>query len=83
MKHRKISGPDNINIEMVAAMEDLGVDIKQLLIDIYDTGQIPTDLSQSIFTAIPKKPGAIECELHRTINLMRHETKIVLRILMK
>ena len=54
-------------------MENLGVEtIIKLLIGIYDTGQIPTNLSQSI-----------ECELHRTISLMSHVTKILLRIIMK
>ena len=39
-------------------------------------------MSKSIFIAIPKKPGAVECENHRTISLMSHVTKIVLRILL-
>ena len=48
---------------------------------MYNTGQIQTDLSQSIFITITKKPGAIECELHRTIRLMSHVTKILFRIM--
>ena len=40
-------------------------------------------MSKSIFIAPPKKPGATECELHRTISLMSHTTKILLRIIMK
>ena len=28
------------------------------------------------------KPGAIECELHRTINLMSVITKVILKVLM-
>ena len=31
---------------------------------------------------IPKKPGAIECELHRTISLMSHAIKLIRRIIM-
>ncbi|GFO31938.1 retrovirus-related pol polyprotein from type-1 retrotransposable element r2 [Plakobranchus ocellatus] len=31
---------------------------------------------------MPKKPGATECELHRTISLMSHITKILLKIIM-
>ena len=49
---------------------------------IYDSGEIPSDLSKSIFIALPKKPGATECESHRTISLMSHITKILLKILM-
>ncbi|GFN90163.1 hypothetical protein PoB_001666900 [Plakobranchus ocellatus] len=51
-------------------------------VDVNIAGQIPTDLSKSIFIALPKKPGATECELHRTISLMSHITKILLKIIM-
>ena len=37
---------------------------------------------KSVFIALPKKAGATECELHRTISLMSHVTKILLRIVM-
>ena len=40
-------------------------------------------MSKSIFTALPKKPRATEWELHRTISLMSHATKILLKIIMK
>ena len=39
---------------------------------IYDSGEIPSDLSKYIFIALPKKPGATECESHRTISLLSH-----------
>ena len=46
------------------------------------TQDIPKDMLKSDFIAIPKKAGATECELHRTISLMSHATKILLRIVM-
>ncbi|GFO11990.1 RNA-directed DNA polymerase from mobile element jockey-like [Plakobranchus ocellatus] len=80
MKHGKATGPDNISEELI---EDFGIGkVTDLLNEIYDTGHIPTDLSKSIFIALPKKPGATECELHRTISLMSHITKILLKIIM-
>ncbi|GFO30487.1 endonuclease-reverse transcriptase [Plakobranchus ocellatus] len=83
MKHGKTTGPDNISTELIEALEDFGIGkVTHLLNEIYDTGQIPTDLSKSIFIALPKKPGATECELHRTISLMSHITKILLKITM-
>ena len=48
---------------------------------IYDSGEIHSDLSKSIFIALPKKPGATECESHRTISLMSHITNMLLKIL--
>ncbi|GFO23899.1 endonuclease-reverse transcriptase [Plakobranchus ocellatus] len=75
--------PDNISVELIEALEDFGIGkVTHPLNEIYDTGQIPTDLSKSIFIALPKKPGATECELHRTISLMSHITKILLKIIM-
>ncbi|GFO04703.1 endonuclease-reverse transcriptase [Plakobranchus ocellatus] len=82
MKHGKATGPD-ISVKLIEALEDFGIGkVTHLLNEIYDTGQIPTDLSKSIFIALPKKPGATECELHRTISLMSHITKILLKIIM-
>ena len=83
IKKGKALGPDSINIELLEAVEEFGVDqITKIFNNIYETGQIPEDLSKSIFIALPKKAGAIECELHRTISLMSHLTKILLRIIL-
>ncbi|GFO38874.1 endonuclease-reverse transcriptase [Plakobranchus ocellatus] len=47
MKHVKATGPDNISVELIEALEDLGIrKVTHLLNEIYDTGQIPTDLSK-------------------------------------
>ena len=48
----------------------------------YNSGEIRRELLQSIFIALPKKPGAMECELYRTISLMSVVIKVILRILM-
>ena len=50
---------------------------------MYNTGTIPNSLSRSIFITLPKRTHAKECELHRTISLMSHITKLMLKILMK
>ena len=84
MKRNKAAGPDGVVIEMILALEDFGIDkLTEILNEVYNSGEIPDDLSKSVFIALPKKPGAIECELHRTISLMSHVVKILLRILMK
>ncbi|GFN86631.1 hypothetical protein PoB_001313700 [Plakobranchus ocellatus] len=52
MNHGKATGPDNISVELIEALEDFGIGkVTHLLNEIYDTGQIPTDLSKSIFIA--------------------------------
>ena len=83
MKSGKATGPDNIPVEIITVLEDLGIDMTTKLLNaIYDSGTIPEDLCKSVFIALPKTPGATECELHRTISLMSHFTKILLRVLM-
>ena len=76
-------GPDNIPIEVFAVLEDIGIDfLTKLLNSIYDSGKIPKDLAKSVFITLPKIPGTMDCELHRTISLMSHLTKVLLRIIM-
>ena len=84
MKQRKATGPDNIPVEVIVTLEELGIEITtKLLNSIYDSGEIPKDMIKSVFIALPKSPGATECEMHRTISLMSHFTKILLRVLME
>ena len=63
MKRNKTAGPDKIVIEMVTALEDFGIEkVTEVINEIYNTGEIPEDLSKSIFIALPKRAGANECE---------------------
>ena len=84
MKTGKATGQDNIPVEIIVTLEDLGIDmVTKLLNSIYDSGVIPNDLLKSIFIALPKSSGATECEMHRTISLMSHCTKILLRVILR
>jgi len=84
MKANKAVGSDNIPVEILMALEEVGVNTLQLLFNkIYNTGTIPGDMIRSIFIALPKKPGTMECENHRTISLMSHCTKILLKVIMQ
>ena len=49
---------------------------------MYDAGSIPDYLCKSVFIALPKKLGTIECGSHRTISLMRQVAKIILWVLL-
>ena len=46
----------------------------------YVQESFPSELNVSICIALPKVNGTIKCEKHRTISLMSHVTKLVLRI---
>ena len=59
---------------MIKALDDFGIEKHTIMAnEIYDTGTIPQDLSKSIFIALPKKPGTLECELHRTPRLVTQQ----------
>ena len=69
---------------MLCPLDEVGINtVTKLLNNLYDTGEIPADMKKSIYIAIPKKPGTTDCDQHRTISLMSHLTKVLLRILMK
>ena len=84
MQYGKPTGPDSIPVEMLEALECIGINkMESMLNKMHDKGTIPKSLSRSILVTLPKKPGTTECERHRTISLMSHITTLILKILMK
>ena len=80
MKDGKAMGTDKISTEMLRALDEENLDsITQLCNIIYDSGHIPTEMEQSIFVTIPKKANAQNCTDFRTISLMSHVTKLLLK----
>ena len=78
MKNNKVTGPNEIAVEQIKGLGEFEIEKLTLILnEIYDSGEIPEYLNKSIFITLPKNPDAIECELHRTISLMSHTTKIL------
>ena len=48
---------------------------------IWETQQWPQDWKRSVFIPIPKKGNAKECSNYRTIALLSHASKVMLKIL--
>ena len=83
LKSGKASGNDMITSDMITALDDAGVDIiHNLLNDIYKTGVIPSSMSESIFIRLPKKPKATMCAEYRTLSLMSHLLKVILKVVL-
>ena len=83
LKDGKTPGCDNISAEMIKASGDEGVDIyHQLCMKIWNTGTWPIDWKRSIFIPLPKKGDLQLCSNYRTIALISHASKILLKILM-
>ena len=82
MKARKAVGVDNIPCEL---LKNLGRDGKrrffELVRRIYEEGCWPEDFVKTVIIPLPKKKKAVECGDYRTISLISHAAKVVLRIL--
>ena len=54
----------SISMEVLEVFEGYGIDkIAKLFNEIYDTCQIPSRISKSIFIALTKEPGATQCKI--------------------
>ena len=73
MKNGKATGNDKVCKEMLVV-------VCKLAKQIYDTGDIPTQMKQSIFITLPKKGNLLNCSNYRFISLMSHITNIILRV---
>ena len=82
MKSGKAPGIDDIRIEHLKALDDVGIKIlTDLCNDVYNTGSIPEEMKHSIFVKLPKKANATECSDYRTLCLMSNITKFILRVI--
>ena len=84
MKNNKAEGVDGIPAEMLKSLGDRAVQVfTSLCQNIYNKGEWPDDFLESIIITIKKKPNATECGDFRTISLLGHAAKVVLKILTK
>ena len=49
---------------------------------IQQTGEWPTSWTQSLITTLPKKGNLLQCQNYRTISLISHARKVMLKILL-
>ena len=77
----KASGGDGIPIELFQILKDDAVKVLHSICQqIWETQQWPQDWKWSDFIPIPKKGNAKECSNYRTIALISHASKIMLKI---
>ena len=84
MKREKAEGSDGVVSEMLEAAGEFGIrKLTRLANRIYDSGDVPEKMRESVLIALPKKPGAVQCEKHRTICLASQIGKVILRVIRK
>ena len=78
----KASGGDGIPVELFQILKDDAVKVLHSKCQqIWKTQQWPQDWKRSVFILIPKKGNAKECSNYRTIALISHTSKVMLKIL--
>ena len=78
----KASGGDGIPVELFQILKDDAVKVLHSICQqIWKTQRWPQDWKRSVFIPIPKKGNAKECPNYRTIALILHDRKVMLKIL--
>ena len=78
----KASGGDEITVELFQILKDDAVKVLHSICQqIWKTQQWSQDWKRSIFSPIPKKGNAKACSNYRTIALISHASKVMLKIL--
>ena len=78
----KASGGDGIPAELFQILKDDAVKVLHSICQhIWKTQQWPQAWKRSVFITIPKKGNAKECSNYRTIVLISHASKVMLKIL--
>ena len=81
LKRNKAVGFDEIPIETIKTMGEIGVDILHTICRrIWVTRTWPSDWSHSIFIPLHKKGSTKKCNNYRLISLISHASKIMLHI---
>ena len=80
--HYKASGGEGIPVELFQILKDDAVKVLHSVCQqIWKTQQSPQDWKSTVFIPVPKKGNAKECSNYRTIALILHACKVMIRIL--
>ena len=78
----KVSGGDGIPVELFQILKDDAVNVLHSICQqIWKSQQWPQDWKRSVFIPIPQKGNVKECSNYRTIELISHASKVMLKIL--
>ena len=79
----KASGGDGIPCKLFQILKDDAVKVLYSICQqIWKTQQWPQDWKRFVFIPIPKKSNAKKCSNYRTVALISHASKIILKILL-
>ena len=80
LKKGKSAGVDNIPAKLVrAGGEDVITAVTTIRNKIWQTGEWPTPWTQYLVITLPKKGNLQQCQNYRTIRLISHPSKVMLK----
>ena len=83
LKNNKSPGNDCVQGELIKMAPDQVIDAyHQLCVKIWESGEWPDRWCQSTVIPIHKKNSKLECNNYRTISLISHPSKILLKIIL-
>ena len=83
LKTGKSAGIDNVTSEMVKAGGDSAIDMLLSICNkIWETGEWPKPWTQSLIITLPKKGNLQVCQNYRTISLISHPSKVMLKVIL-
>ena len=83
LKKGKSAGVDDSPAELIqAGGEDVITAPTTICNKIWQTGEWPTLWTQSLVITLPKKGNLQQCQVYRTINLISHPSKVMLKIIL-
>ena len=84
MKEGKAAGVDEIPSEMLKSLgEKATQELCDICKDMYEEGKWPDDFTRTVMIPLTKKNNAVNCSDYRTISLICHASKIMLKVLTK
>ena len=79
----KAAGPDDIPIELLKLGGDSVVKaMHKIIVCVWNTGKWPEDWTQSTFVPLYKKGDPTVCANYRTISLISHASKVLLKVIL-
>jgi hypothetical protein len=84
LPYNKAPGCENIQIELLKAIKEEVIPAMTILCnEVWEKVKLPREWKQAIFIPLPKKEDVRECSNNRTIALIPHSSRILLRIMQK
>jgi len=82
--NRKAPGPDDIAVELMKFGGEMALNkLHEIYSEVWETGIWPDEWTESVFIPLPKKSDLLQCSNYRTIALVSHASKILLRVILE